>query len=215
MPSAELQRANALRYSATSVGQIPRTGCRGRPCRCGRGAGWTIAGDAVTFAVSAVCLMRLRLPTRVPAQAGTFLADLREGWAAFASRRWVWAVVGYFGMSNIVWSAWLVLGPVTRVSHARWRSGLGHGLGRGWGRRPDRQPARGPRQAEAASGVRSAERWPHPRCRWPAWPQRPSVPLLIGGRAARGRRDDARSLRLGINVAAPRPRRVALARQLL
>jgi MFS family permease len=112
VPPAELQPANALRYSAMSVGQILGPVVAG-VLVAAAGAGWTIAGDAATFGVSAVCLMRLRPPTRAPAEAGTFLADLRDGWAAFASRRWVWTVVAYFAISNIVWSAWNVLGPVT------------------------------------------------------------------------------------------------------
>jgi hypothetical protein len=55
------------------------------------GAGWAIAADAVTFAVSATCLVMLRVPTRVAARTSSFVADLREGWVAFRSRRWVWA----------------------------------------------------------------------------------------------------------------------------
>lgn len=111
VPAAELQPANALRYSAMSVGQILGPLAAGVLVAVA-GAGWTIAADAATFGISAACLVRLRLPARAPAPAGTFLADLREGWAAFASRRWVWTVVAYFAISNIVWSAWNVLGPV-------------------------------------------------------------------------------------------------------
>lgn len=107
----ELQPANALRYSAMSVGQILGPVAAGLLVAAA-GAGWTFAADAATFGVSAACLMRLRPPTGVPGEASTFLADLREGWAAFAARRWVWTVVSYFAISNIVWGAWLVLGPV-------------------------------------------------------------------------------------------------------
>ena len=111
VPAAELQPANALRYSAMSVGQILGPLAAGLLVAAA-GAGWTFAADAATFAVSAACLMRLRPPARAPAKASTFLTDLREGWAAFASRRWIWTVVSYFAISNIVWGAWLVLGPV-------------------------------------------------------------------------------------------------------
>jgi MFS family permease len=111
VPDAELQSANALRYSAMSVGQICGSVVAGLLV-AGVGAGWTFAVDAATFAVSASCLLRLRLPDRALTEAGGFFAELREGWAAFASRRWVWTVVAYFAVSNIVWGAWLVLGPV-------------------------------------------------------------------------------------------------------
>jgi hypothetical protein len=43
---------------------------------------------------------------------GSFLQDLREGWAAFSSRTWVWAFVVYFAVANVFWGAWSSLGPV-------------------------------------------------------------------------------------------------------
>jgi hypothetical protein len=76
------------------------------------GAGWAIAADAATFAVSAPCLVLLRVPTRVAAGTRSFVADLRDGWVAFRSRRWVWTVVAYFAIGNILWGAWNGLGPV-------------------------------------------------------------------------------------------------------
>lgn len=76
------------------------------------GAGWAIAVDAVTFAVSAACLAMLRVPVRVAAQRSSFLADLRQGWIAFRSRRWVWTFVLYFASINLLWGAWGTLGPV-------------------------------------------------------------------------------------------------------
>jgi hypothetical protein len=76
------------------------------------GAGWAIAADAVTFAVSAACLAMLRVAPRAAAPASSFVADLREGWVAFRSRRWVWTVVGYFAIGNLLWGAWSALGPV-------------------------------------------------------------------------------------------------------
>jgi MFS family permease len=76
------------------------------------GAGWAIAADAATFAVSAPCLVLLRVPTRVAAGTRSFVADLRDGWVAFRSRRWVWTVVAYVAIGNILWGAWNGLGPV-------------------------------------------------------------------------------------------------------
>jgi predicted MFS family arabinose efflux permease len=76
------------------------------------GAGWAIAIDAATFAVSAACLAMLRVPTRVAAQRSSFVAGLREGWVAFRSRRWVWTFVVYFAIVNVLWGAWGVLGPI-------------------------------------------------------------------------------------------------------
>ena len=42
----------------------------------------------------------------------SFVADLREGWVAFRSRRWVWTFVLYFAIVNLLWGAWGALGPV-------------------------------------------------------------------------------------------------------
>jgi MFS family permease len=111
VPASQLQPANALRSSAISAGEILGPVLAGLLVAV-VGAGWAIAADALTFALSATCLVLLRLPRHVAAEAQPFLADLREGWTAFRSRRWVWAVVAYFAVGNVVWSAWNVLGPV-------------------------------------------------------------------------------------------------------
>ncbi|HWI71274.1 MAG TPA: MFS transporter [Baekduia sp.] len=111
VPAEQLQPANALRSSAVSAGEILGPLVAGVFVAVA-GAGWAVAADAATFGVSAACLVLLRLPAHVPGEASTFLTDLRQGWVAFASRRWVWAVVAYFAIGNIVWSAWNALGPV-------------------------------------------------------------------------------------------------------
>jgi predicted MFS family arabinose efflux permease len=106
-----LQPANALRSAATSAAEI------GGPLAGGllvaaAGAATAIAVDAATFAISALCLARLRLPARTVPGGTTFLRDLRDGWAAFRSRRWVWMFVAYFALGNAMWAAWSALGPV-------------------------------------------------------------------------------------------------------
>ena len=107
----QLQPANGLRASAVSTGEILGPVVGGLLVATA-GAGWAIAIDALTFAVSAACLAMLRVPTRVAAQRSSFVTDLREGWVAFRSRRWAWTVVVYFAIANVLWGAWGVLGPV-------------------------------------------------------------------------------------------------------
>ncbi len=107
----QLQPANGLRASAVSTGEILGPALGG-VLVAAAGAGWAIAIDAGTFAVSAACLATLRVPPRASAQRSSFLADLREGWVAFRSRRWVWTFVAYFALVNLLWGAWGVLGPV-------------------------------------------------------------------------------------------------------
>lgn len=115
VPPAQLQQANALRSGALSVGEIAGPLLAGLLVALG-GAGTAIALDAGTFAISAACLTVLRVPGRDAVAASaprrTFLADLRDGWGAFSSRRWVWSIVVYFALSNALWAAWSALGPI-------------------------------------------------------------------------------------------------------
>lgn len=107
----QLQPANGLRASAVSTGEILGP-LLGGVLVAAAGAGWAIATDAATFAISAVCLAMLQVPTRIAAQRSSFVADLRQGWVAFRSRRWVWTFVLYFAIVNLLWGAWGALGPV-------------------------------------------------------------------------------------------------------
>jgi len=107
----QLQPANALRASAAATGEILGP-VLGGVLVAVAGAGWAMGADAATFAVSAGCLALLRLPPRAPARRSRFRDDLRQGWAVFRSRRWVWTFVVYFAIGNLLWGAWAALGPV-------------------------------------------------------------------------------------------------------
>jgi predicted MFS family arabinose efflux permease len=110
-----LQQANGLRATAASAGEIAGPALAG-VLVAAAGAGWALAVDAATFAISAAFVVRLRLPPRaVAAQRTTFLADLREGWGEFRARTWVWTVVLSAALGNMLWGAWSALGPV--VAH--------------------------------------------------------------------------------------------------
>jgi MFS family permease len=111
VPAEQLQPANALRASAVSTGEILGPVAAG-VLVAAAGAGWAFAIDAGTFAVSAACLLMLRVPARMAAPGSSFVADLRAGWGAFRSRRWVWTFVVYFTIVNVLWGAWSALGPV-------------------------------------------------------------------------------------------------------
>ena len=108
---ADLQRANGLRNTAMASGEILGPLVAGVLVATA-GAGWALAVDAATYLVSALFLLRLVLPARRPAAAAPFLADLREGWRAFRSRRWVWAFVLAVAVENMLWGAWTALGAV-------------------------------------------------------------------------------------------------------
>ena len=111
VPSEGLQPANALRSTAASVSEILGPVTAG-VLVAAAGAGYAIAVDAATFAISAACLAALRVgkaPDRTP---GTFLSDLSDGWTAVRSRRWVWVCILYASVANVMWGAWTALGPV-------------------------------------------------------------------------------------------------------
>jgi hypothetical protein len=70
--------------------------------------------DALTYAVSAWCLAGLRIDHEPRAEERSgFLHDLREGWVAFRSRTWLWAVVAQWSLlCLLVLPAYMVLGAV-------------------------------------------------------------------------------------------------------
>jgi len=70
-------------------------------------AGGVFAVDAAMYAVSALCLLLLRLPARAPDDgpapraASTFRADLVTGWREFRARTWLWGVIAIWGLYMI------------------------------------------------------------------------------------------------------------------
>lgn len=111
VPRDQLQQANALSAGGRNAAFI------GGPALAGivvatAGAGWAVAVDAATFAVSALLFARLRLPA-APVSTGSMVTELREGWSEFVSRTWVWLIVAAAGALNAVYAcAWVTLGPV-------------------------------------------------------------------------------------------------------
>lgn len=109
--SSDLQQANALRWTGVSTGEILGPVVAG-VIVAAAGAGWAVGVDALTFAVSAACLLAIRMADKPAREPNSFLNDLRDGWNAFRSRRWVWTVVAYFAVGNLFWAAWSALGPI-------------------------------------------------------------------------------------------------------
>lgn len=108
-----------LRYAANALLKIGQNTVKiagpavGGVLVAAAGSSWVIGWDAVTFAAAAVLCARLDLaPAKAKVRTG-FVADLREGWADFWSRRWLWVMVL---QGSVVVPVWLVgyqmLGPV-------------------------------------------------------------------------------------------------------
>jgi MFS family permease len=111
-----LQEANALRNLASSAGRIAGPLLAGLLIAVAS-AGWALAVDAATYAVSALLVGMMRAPGgagagAAGAPAASFLHDLRTGWDAFRSRTWLWAFVAWAAAANVLVGCWRVLGPV-------------------------------------------------------------------------------------------------------
>jgi MFS family permease len=73
--------------------------------------GVAVAGDAVTFLVSAGSLALLRVEWPAREAAASMLREFREGLAEVRQRTWIWVLIVYFGLFNIfVWPPFFVLG---------------------------------------------------------------------------------------------------------
>jgi MFS family permease len=153
VPAEKLQQANGIRATLLSAGEI------GGPVLAGvlvaaAGAGWALAIDAATFAISGLLLLGLYVPGRVERAATGFWEDLREGWDTFSGTTWVWTFVLWASVMNLTFGAWNVLGPVVAVRElggaAAWgavNAALGIGALVG-----------------AVAAIRRTPRWP----RWPS-----------------------------------------------
>ncbi len=110
----DLQQANALLGLSENATSILGPAVAG-VIVVGIGAGWGLAVDAATFMLSAAFLAGLRVERAVEvAQKRTtsMLSELRAGWHAFSSRRWLLITVGYFTIAFLFcFSALKVLGP--------------------------------------------------------------------------------------------------------
>jgi MFS family permease len=111
LPAERLQEGNALRSLSRSASSVLGPALGGVLVAL-TSAGWAIAVDAASFAVGAGFLAMVRAPSRRPAPGASIMAELREGWNAYWSRRWL--VVGGLHaavMNMMVVAPLFVLGP--------------------------------------------------------------------------------------------------------
>jgi hypothetical protein len=105
----DVQRANALIKVADSLALLVGPGVAGLLVALTGGA-VVYAVNAGTFAVSALCLLAVRVA--VPRREATtrIMHDLRVGWHEFRARTWMWSVI-------LIWVFYtmLVLGPIIPV----------------------------------------------------------------------------------------------------
>ena len=107
---SRLQQANALQGMTRNLVGVLGPAVGGVVVVAGS-PGIALAIDAASFFVCAEILRRIRVAPRVADEELGFFAELREGWQEFTSRTWLWASVVFFGIGNLTFAGWIVLGP--------------------------------------------------------------------------------------------------------
>jgi len=102
VPEEDIQSAQALTGVSTQLAEIVGPGLA-TALVLGVGGAAAFAVDALTFAVSALLLLRVRARKRGErAVQATVLVELREGWHAVRERAWVWATVLAFSLALVL-----------------------------------------------------------------------------------------------------------------
>ncbi len=110
-PAERLQEANALVGLARSTTRIAGPAVGGILV-VAVGPAWALAGDATTFACSALLVVSLELHAVVRTTTQSMATDLRDGWREVRSRTWLWTIIVYFGLYQLMlFPTLLVLGP--------------------------------------------------------------------------------------------------------
>ena len=125
VPAELLRTAITWRRISQNVAVIVGSGAAGLLV-AGAGSGWALAVDAFTFAFAAACYRLVRVaPLVVPAERGTMLADVREGFAEVMRHTWLWLLILQALLYHLFYGgAQGVLGPIV----------VGDSLGRpAWG----------------------------------------------------------------------------------
>jgi MFS family permease len=114
VPPERIQEANALLGVTRSVGHVAGPALAGVIIAIG-GPGEAIALDAVTFALSAACLIALRPRAGAPEPVeheDRFAASLRAGWREVRARAWLtWGLAAMAAYHVFVLPAVFALGP--------------------------------------------------------------------------------------------------------
>ena len=117
VPDGLLQEASAMSRLAMNAAQMAGAGLAG-VFVAATGPGWALAVCGTGMLGTVPLLLAIRAPGAARAQSHSVLRDLRDGWSAFASRRWLWATTCQYSVVLAAWyGAFDVLGPVVAREH--------------------------------------------------------------------------------------------------
>jgi MFS family permease len=115
--STELASANAIRRLGLNAAQILGAACGGVVVAAA-GPGWGLVADAMSYAAAAALRTGMRFAHLPPVTRAGLLPELRDGWHAFVSWRWLWVCVVEFAVINGLYvGGFSVLGPVIAQHH--------------------------------------------------------------------------------------------------
>ena len=117
VPDRLLQEASAMSRLAMNAAQMAGAGIAG-VFVAATGPGWALATCGIGMFGTVPLLLAIRAPGAVRTQTPSVLRELRDGWSAFASRRWLWATTIQYSVVLAAWyGAFDVLGPVVAREH--------------------------------------------------------------------------------------------------
>jgi MFS family permease len=108
----QLGSANALRQLGLNGGRIAGAALGGLVVAV-VGPGWGLFADAASYAVAATLRAGMRFADLPVVVRTGVVRELRHGWRAFTSRRWLWVISAQLAIVNAIYvGAFGVLGPV-------------------------------------------------------------------------------------------------------
>lgn len=102
LPAELLVQGSALNHTSQTVAQALIGPALGGLIVAALGYEWAFVIDAVSFVVSAGCVLAMTSRPRPAPSGHSALADAREGLRYVRSQRWLWVTIGAAGIANFV-----------------------------------------------------------------------------------------------------------------
>jgi len=117
VPDHLLQEASAMSRLAMNAAQMAGAAIAG-VFVAAAGPGWALATCGIGMLGTVPMLLAIRAPGAERTEHHNMLRELRDGWSAFASRKWLWVTTLQYSVVLAAWyGAFDVLGPVVAREH--------------------------------------------------------------------------------------------------